>query len=122
MSANEPFDSLTRFPEIERLVSKIYFRFSHLFLVQPEAERLLVGDRWLKRRSSTPVSYTHAGLDPTIKHDKTDELVSLELSFQVLKSANPHFPWNRKRGCPFRRILRAGIVFALVATRENFSG
>ena len=36
MSANEPFDSLTRFPEIERLVSKIYFRFSHLFLVQPE--------------------------------------------------------------------------------------
>ncbi len=36
MSKPEPFDALLRFAEIERLVSKIYFRFSHLFLAQPE--------------------------------------------------------------------------------------
>jgi hypothetical protein len=36
MSQPEPFDPLQRFAEIERLVGKIYFRFSHLFLTQPE--------------------------------------------------------------------------------------
>jgi rubrerythrin len=36
MSAPEPFDPLLRFAEIERLVAKIYYRFSHLFLPQPE--------------------------------------------------------------------------------------
>jgi hypothetical protein len=36
MSTEEPFDPLTRFAEIERLVAKIYFRFSHLFIGQPE--------------------------------------------------------------------------------------
>jgi len=36
MNGREPFDSLLRFAEIERLVSKIYYRFSHLFLGQPE--------------------------------------------------------------------------------------
>ena len=36
MTAHEPFDPLTRFAEIERLVSRIYYRFSHLFLNQPE--------------------------------------------------------------------------------------
>jgi hypothetical protein len=36
MSTSEPFDPLLRFAEIERLVAKIYFRFSHLFLAQPE--------------------------------------------------------------------------------------
>jgi hypothetical protein len=36
MSTQEPFDPLHRFAEIERLVSKIYFRFSHLFFLKPE--------------------------------------------------------------------------------------
>jgi len=36
MNSENPFDLLERFAEIERLVSKIYFRFSHLFLHQPE--------------------------------------------------------------------------------------
>jgi len=36
MNTPEPFDPLLRFAEIERLVSKIYYRFSHLFLNQPE--------------------------------------------------------------------------------------
>ena len=34
MSVPESFDPLERFAEIERLVGKIYFRFSHLFLGQ----------------------------------------------------------------------------------------
>jgi hypothetical protein len=32
MTTPEPFDPLLRFAEIERLVAKIYYRFSHLFL------------------------------------------------------------------------------------------
>jgi len=36
MSSEKPFDALERFAEIEWLVAKIYFRFSHLFLHQPE--------------------------------------------------------------------------------------
>lgn len=36
MNAQEPFDPLCRFAGIERLVSKIYFRFSHLFLQHTE--------------------------------------------------------------------------------------
>jgi len=36
MSSENPFDLLGRFAEIERLVAKIYFRFSHLFLDRPE--------------------------------------------------------------------------------------
>ena len=35
MSLSEPFDPLEGFAEIERLVAKIYFRFSHLFLAVP---------------------------------------------------------------------------------------
>ena len=35
MSLSEPFDPLEDFAEIERLVAKIYFRFSHLFLAVP---------------------------------------------------------------------------------------
>ena len=35
MSLSEPFDPLEDFAEIERLVAKIYFRFSHLFLGVP---------------------------------------------------------------------------------------
>ena len=36
MTAQQPFDPLKRFAEIERLVSRIYYRFSHLFLLQPD--------------------------------------------------------------------------------------
>ena len=32
MSSLEPFNPLEGFAEIERLVSKIYYRFSHLFM------------------------------------------------------------------------------------------
>jgi hypothetical protein len=36
MNDQPAFDPLVRFAEIERLVAKIYFRFSHLFLDRPE--------------------------------------------------------------------------------------
>ena len=36
MTSETRFDPLARFAEIERLVGKIYFRFSHLFLHEPE--------------------------------------------------------------------------------------
>lgn len=36
MSQTSTFDPLLRFAEIEKLVGKIYYRFSHLFLAQPE--------------------------------------------------------------------------------------
>ncbi|MGH7795999.1 MAG: helix-turn-helix domain-containing protein [Candidatus Binatia bacterium] len=36
MTTPEPFDPLLRFAEIERLVAKIYYRFSHLFLSRTE--------------------------------------------------------------------------------------
>jgi hypothetical protein len=36
MTSSQPFHALDRFAEIERLVAKIYFRFSHLFLAQSE--------------------------------------------------------------------------------------
>ena len=35
MMTEEPFDTLLTFAEIERLVAKIYFRFSHMFLADP---------------------------------------------------------------------------------------
>jgi hypothetical protein len=36
MTSEGEFNALLRFAEIERLVSKVYFRFSHLFLRHPE--------------------------------------------------------------------------------------
>lgn len=36
MTPQQPFDPLKRFAEIERLVSRIYYRFSHLSLQQTE--------------------------------------------------------------------------------------
>lgn len=36
MNIPAPFDPLVRFAELEKLVAKIYYRFSHLFLTEPE--------------------------------------------------------------------------------------
>jgi hypothetical protein len=54
MNIAEPFDPLLGFTEIERLVSKIYYRFLHLFLATPRCG--IFGGRWPARRSSTRVS------------------------------------------------------------------
>ena len=82
MSTFEPFDPLLRFAEIERLVSKIYFRFSHLFLAQPELR-----DFWwemakeeeqhgciLQACRAVIENYEEERLDPDISRDKAREL------------------------------------------------
>jgi hypothetical protein len=82
MSASEPFDPLLRFAEIERLVSKIYFRFSHLYLAQPELR-----DFWwemakeeeqhaciLQACRAVIENFEDETLDPTISRDKAEKL------------------------------------------------
>lgn len=82
MNTPEPFDPLLRFAEIERLVSKIYYRFSHLFLTQPELR-----DFWweMAREEEQHASilaacrdlilnYQDESLDPMISSNKADEL------------------------------------------------
>ena len=82
MTTVEPFDPLIGFAEIERLVSKIYFRFSHLFLPQPELR-----DFWwemakeeeqhgciLNACRAIIENYQDEKLDPTISLQKADEL------------------------------------------------
>jgi hypothetical protein len=82
MSTVEPFDPLIGFAEIERLVAKIYFRFSHLFLHQPELR-----DFWWEMAKEEEQhgcilnacwaiieNYQDDKLDPTISLQKADEL------------------------------------------------
>ena len=87
MSTQEQFDPLLRFAEIERLVSKIYYRFSHLFLTRPELR-----DFWwemakdeeqhaciLQACRALIENYEDETLDPTISRDKALDL-SLRLN------------------------------------------
>jgi hypothetical protein len=89
MSAQEPFDPLTRFAEIERLVSKIYFRFSHLFLTHAALR-----DFWwemakeeeqhaciLHACTAVIENYDDEKLDPAMNRDKSDELKRWLLSY-----------------------------------------
>jgi hypothetical protein len=82
MKDQNPFDSLSRFAGIERLVSKIYFRFSHLFLDRPELR-----DFWweMAREEEQHASILFAckalienfddeSLDPEISREKAQEL------------------------------------------------
>ena len=82
MSQPKPFDPLLRFAEIERLVSKIYYRFSHLFLDQPELR-----DFWWEMARDEEQhaaillackalidNYDDERLDPEISRAKADEL------------------------------------------------
>jgi hypothetical protein len=82
MSTREPFDPLIRFAGIERLVSKIYYRFSHMFLNLPE-----VRDFWweMAREEEQHAcilfackalieNYDDETLDPTISREKAQEL------------------------------------------------
>jgi hypothetical protein len=96
MSTQEPFDPLLRFAEIERLVSKIYYRFSHLFLTESELR-----DFWwemakeeeqhaciLQACRALIENYEDETLDPNISRDKALEL-SLRLnSFLAQGSAS----------------------------------
>jgi hypothetical protein len=89
MSAPEPFNPLDRFAEIERLVAKIYFRFSHLFLTQPELR-----DFWweMAREEEQHACILHAckalienyedeKLDPSLTAEKAGALQEWLLSY-----------------------------------------
>ncbi len=89
MSKHEPFDPLMGFAEIERLVSKIYYRFSHLFLDQPELR-----DFWweMAREEEQHAcilfackalieNYDDERLDPEISRAKADELKDKLLTY-----------------------------------------
>ena len=111
MSTQEPFDPLIRFAEIERLVSKIYFRFSHLFF-----PALKLRDFWwemakeeeqhaciLNACRALIENYEDEKLDPSISRHKADELKQwlLDLfeprdSFDGRRSSIPHCVGNRK--------------------------
>lgn len=76
------FDPLERFAEIERLISKVYFRFSHLFLHHPELR-----DFWWEMAMQEQqhasillackemiVNYEDERLDPSISQERADRL------------------------------------------------
>jgi len=82
MTNPEPFDPLMSFAAIERLVAKIYFRFSHLFLTQPELR-----DFWwemakeeeqhaciLQACRAVIENFAAPTLDPKINADKAQQL------------------------------------------------
>lgn len=82
-----PFDPLVVFAEIERLVSKVYFRFSHLFLQQAPLR-----DFWWEMAVQEEQhgaillacremiqSYSDEKLDPSITQEKAEAL-KLELT------------------------------------------
>lgn len=89
MNSEKPFDPLERFAEIERLVSKIYFRFSHLFLSRPELR-----DFWwemakeeeqhaciLNACRAVIENYEDEVLDPYISKERADALSTRLISF-----------------------------------------
>jgi hypothetical protein len=94
MNSSSNFDAFERFAALEQLVSKIYFRFSHLFISHPELR-----DFWWEMGQQES---QHAAIllackalienydensDPTITESKADELKArLEL---FLKQGSP---------------------------------
>lgn len=83
MMVSEPFfDPLERFAEIERLVGKVYFRFSHLFLHHRELR-----DFWWQMAMDEEQhasillacrelieNYADETIDPSITKEKADQL------------------------------------------------
>jgi hypothetical protein len=87
--SKQRFDPLARFAELERLVSKIYFRFSHLFLEDRELR-----DFWweMAREEEQHAcillackalidNYDDESLDPSISREKAQELEAKLLSY-----------------------------------------
>lgn len=82
MITEEPFDALMTFAEIERLVAKIYYRFSHLFL----ADAALRDFWWEMAREEEQhacilqacraviANYDEEHLDPTVSRNRADQL------------------------------------------------
>ena len=84
MSLSEPFDPLQEFAQIERLVARIYFRFSHLFLAMPALR-----DFWweMAKEEEQHACILHAcgaiirnyddeALDPSISREKAQALTT----------------------------------------------
>ena len=82
MSRSEPFDALSEFAAIERLVSKIYFRFSHVFLNRPDLRDFW----WQMAREEEQhaciliackaliTNFDDEKIDPAISRDKAERL------------------------------------------------
>lgn len=67
MNAQEPFDPLLQFATIERLVSKIYYRFSHLFLFYPVLRDFWWGMAREEEQHACILNACRAILDPRIR-------------------------------------------------------
>src|SRR4029450_1661355 len=89
MSTQESFDPLIRFAEIERLVSKVYFRFSHLFLSKSKL-RDFGGEMAKEEEQHACIlnacralieNYEDERLDPSISRHKADELKQWLLAY-----------------------------------------
>ena len=97
-----PFDPLLRFAEIERLIAKIYYRFSHLFLTRQDLR-----DFWweMAREEEQHASilgacrdlilnYEDESLDPMISSDSADRA-----SRSTAVPSRPRYTDARRRGC-----------------------
>lgn len=67
MNAQEPFDPLLQFATIERLVSKICYRFSHLFLFYPVLRDFWWGMAREEEQHACILNACRAILDPRIR-------------------------------------------------------
>jgi hypothetical protein len=88
MSSAPRFDVLGRFADLERLVSKIYFRFSHLFMGQPDLR-----DFWWEMAREEEqhaciliackalIENFQETLDPEISRDKAQQLETWLIAF-----------------------------------------
>ena len=81
MMTDEPFDALLAFAEIERLVAKIYFRFSHLFLANAalrdfwwEMAREEEQHACILQACRAVIENYDERLDPTVGRDRADRL------------------------------------------------
>ncbi len=82
MSSEVQFDPLERFAEIERLVAKIYFRFSHLFLHHTELRNFWWQMAVQEEQHASILlackemieNYTDETIDPSTSREKADEI------------------------------------------------
>jgi hypothetical protein len=87
--SKQQFDPLTRFAELERLVSRIYFRFSHLFLEDRELRDFWWGMAREEEQHACILlackalieNYDDESLDPSISREKAQELEAKLLSY-----------------------------------------
>jgi hypothetical protein len=82
MTTQAPFDPLLGFAAIERLVARIYFRFSHLFLTRPALRDFWWGMAREEEQHAAILAacrtvianYEDEAVDPMISREKAEEL------------------------------------------------